>query len=296
MKIGIIGSSSGNGHPFSWSAIMNGYQHGLENYCDFPIIPEYLSQEKWPLSSFKEVEVVAIWTQNRSLSGRIATFAKISQIKDDYRSFLGDVDAVIVARDDCKNHYEFARFFLNQNIPIFLDKPIAISEIEFQKLMKLPNAKEKLFSSTSVLYSGRYKEFQEKLISKLRNRQVTSIYAETPNEWIKYSPHIVEPVISTISEEFGVPQFVSKSDNANGTTLKLALDDLSIVFRTTGASAGKIKFSFDTLEENMCVTIDDTFFSFSSILQDFLFFAQTSNRRVSVDLENSVKVIEMGNG
>ena len=35
LKIGIIGSSDGNGHPYSWSAIFNGYNKKLWKIVNF---------------------------------------------------------------------------------------------------------------------------------------------------------------------------------------------------------------------------------------------------------------------
>ena len=40
IKLGIIGMSDGNGHPYSWSAIFNGYNRDEMQKCTFPVIPE----------------------------------------------------------------------------------------------------------------------------------------------------------------------------------------------------------------------------------------------------------------
>ena len=41
LRLGIIGISEGNGHPYSWSAIFNGYNHEYAQDCPFPVIPDY---------------------------------------------------------------------------------------------------------------------------------------------------------------------------------------------------------------------------------------------------------------
>ena len=46
LKLGIIGISEGNGHPYSWSAIFNGYNEEYMIQCPFESIPEYLSKQK----------------------------------------------------------------------------------------------------------------------------------------------------------------------------------------------------------------------------------------------------------
>jgi hypothetical protein len=45
VSLGIIGMSEGNGHPYSWSAIFNGYDRNeMERECPYACIPEYLNQ------------------------------------------------------------------------------------------------------------------------------------------------------------------------------------------------------------------------------------------------------------
>ena len=44
LKFGIVGLNAGNGHPYSFSAVFNGYDpEALERYCDYPIIRKYLT-------------------------------------------------------------------------------------------------------------------------------------------------------------------------------------------------------------------------------------------------------------
>ena len=40
--------SEGNGHPYSWSAIFNGYNRDEMKNCIFPVIPEYLNNQVFP--------------------------------------------------------------------------------------------------------------------------------------------------------------------------------------------------------------------------------------------------------
>ena len=45
MNIGIIGESEGNGHPYSWSAIINGFDYKFLNEIPFPAIKKYLTNK-----------------------------------------------------------------------------------------------------------------------------------------------------------------------------------------------------------------------------------------------------------
>ena len=50
LKIGILGFTEGNGHPYSWSAMLNGYDKEEMETCSFPVSPRYL--EKQPAHTF----------------------------------------------------------------------------------------------------------------------------------------------------------------------------------------------------------------------------------------------------
>ena len=103
LKLGIIGLSDGNGHPYSWSAIFNGYNPEAMESCGFPVIPRYLEKQKWPESRIPNAEVIAIWTQDPNLSAHIAEAAN-TFIAPRPEDIIGKVDAVLLARDDAENH------------------------------------------------------------------------------------------------------------------------------------------------------------------------------------------------
>ena len=46
LKVGIIGYNNGNGHPYSYSAIFNGFnKKELLKNCPYPIIQKYLIKD-----------------------------------------------------------------------------------------------------------------------------------------------------------------------------------------------------------------------------------------------------------
>ncbi len=46
LRLGIIGVSEGNGHPYSWSSIFNGFDRKELKKCPYPTIIEYLKKKK----------------------------------------------------------------------------------------------------------------------------------------------------------------------------------------------------------------------------------------------------------
>src|SRR4051794_29654591 len=104
IRLGIIGLSEGNGHPYSWSAIFNGYRSGLMQQCPFPVIPAYLKKQSFPKDQIKNARVTHIWTQNRKMSEKIARATHIENISSRFDQMMGSVDAILLARDDAENH------------------------------------------------------------------------------------------------------------------------------------------------------------------------------------------------
>ena len=45
IHLGLIGASKGNGHPYSWSAIINGYDKKKMKHCEYKVIPNYLKKK-----------------------------------------------------------------------------------------------------------------------------------------------------------------------------------------------------------------------------------------------------------
>ena len=107
-RLGILGMSEGNGHPYSWSAIINGYDSKFISKCGFPSIPEYLSKQNFPTDFIQNAEVSHLWTQDKEVSRSIANSCFIKTIVKNPEEMIGKVDGVLLARDDAQNHYYFA--------------------------------------------------------------------------------------------------------------------------------------------------------------------------------------------
>ena len=60
---------------------------------------------------------------------------------------IGKVDGVIIARDDL--HYKLSKIFLNNKIPVFIDKPLTLKIRELRYFKKYLN--KGLLMSTSGL-------------------------------------------------------------------------------------------------------------------------------------------------
>ena len=79
-KLGIIGLSYDNGHPYSWSAILNGYDKEKMAKCPWPNIFEYLNAKDPEAKEVEGVQVTHVWTQDKEISKAIAAASLIENI------------------------------------------------------------------------------------------------------------------------------------------------------------------------------------------------------------------------
>jgi len=154
LRLGVIGLSEGNGHPYSWSAIVNGdFDDTLMADCGYPVIPAYLTANRDTLG-IDDAQVTHIWTQDRALSEHVAGASRIDCVVDEMEDLIGAVDAVLLARDDPENHVAMARPFLEADVPIFIDKPLAFSRADLAYFDEQQAAGKFLMSSSALRYSG----------------------------------------------------------------------------------------------------------------------------------------------
>lgn len=289
IKLGIIGMSEGNGHPYSWAAIINGYNKDTMAECPFPAIPDYLNKEKYPDNFIKGAQVTHIWTQDRKTSEHVSKASKIEHIVDAPEDMIGEVDAILLARDDYQNHLKFAKPFLEVGIPIYIDKPLANLVKDAEALLELSKHETQIYTCSALRYSRELEHLHSK------KSEIQSISAHTPKSWSLYSIHIVEPVVAILraTENINV-----KEKNVDGEAVELSVnyDDKLLQFKSAGIAEGTINFSVSyqdgTTED---IVIADMFYAFRSALEKFL--EQVRNDTCSIPREETlscIKIIEMG--
>lgn len=287
LRLGVIGLSPGNGHPYSWSAIFNGYDAAVMESCGFPVIPRYLEQQCFPQDLIAQARVTHIWTQEKSLSRHIANAAYIDNVVDNFQDLIGNVDAVLLARDDAENHFEMASPFLKAGLPIYVDKPLAYSVYEAKRLIALQQYPGQLFSCSAMRYAQELKYPDAKnLIGGIR-----SIHAFIPKDWDKYSVHIIEPALALLPQRGEMKQS-SRWQVGDRTSLTVEFSgDVDIQIHTCGIASAPLSLRLIGASgwRDLCFT--DTFHAFRSALQDFV--DGVICRDVRITQEQMLEVVEM---
>ena len=62
IRLAMLGMIEGNGHPYSWSAIINGqYDAEIMRDCGYPVIPEYLGAQAPEALGIPGAKVTHVW-------------------------------------------------------------------------------------------------------------------------------------------------------------------------------------------------------------------------------------------
>jgi len=154
LRLGVIGLSEGNGHPYSWSAIINGdYDPAAMDECGFPVIPAYLGANRATLG-IDGARVTHVWTQDMDRSRHIARASHIGQVCERAEEMVGAVDAVLLARDDPESHVAMAKPFIERGLPLFIDKPLAFSRQDLDWFAAQHAAGRFVMSCSALRYSA----------------------------------------------------------------------------------------------------------------------------------------------
>ncbi len=188
IRVGIIGFSEGNGHPFSFSAIINGYDDKAMAEAGWPVIHGYLQKKSPEDFGIEGVQVTCAWTQDFELTQKITRACKIKKACKNLNEFDGEVDAVVIARDDFESHFELALPFLKKGLPVFVDKPLSLHIKELRELTPYLKTGQ-LMSCAALRYATELDGIRESLprIGPLKLLRGTVLLS-----WEKYGIHMLD--------------------------------------------------------------------------------------------------------
>ena len=197
MKIGIIGMSPGNAHPYSWSAIINGrFDAGEISRIGYPAVSAYLEANRQTLG-IPGAKVTCVWSQEEEISRSIAMATGIEHIAGSLKEMAGQVDAVILARDDAENHVAMAQPFIDANLPVFVDKPLALSIPELEYFSNEVAKGKLIMSCSSMRYSNECMVVRQELASLGKLELATAV---SKKDWIKYGVHLLEALFTVLDD------------------------------------------------------------------------------------------------
>jgi predicted dehydrogenase len=291
LRLGIIGLSEGNGHPYSWSAIFNGYDPAAMEDCGFPVIPRYLEKQQFPEDIIAGAKVTHVWAQDRKIAAHIAQAACIEHVVDRYTDMIGRVEGVLLARDDAETHYEFAAPFLRAGLPVYIDKPLALTVADAQRLFDAQQYAGQVFSCSALRYA---RELQLSEVDRVQVGEVRAIHAVSPQGWDEYAAHLIEPVLALAGAR--TVQRAEALHHGECTTLSVTFSGgLHALVSTMGSCYAPLGMRVMGDRGWRDLLFHDAFAAFKAALQDFVGGIVQREVRAAPDfLLEVVRLIELG--
>jgi len=293
INLGIIGLNEGNGHPYSYSSIINGFDNKkLQSTCPFQLIKDYLPLGAIKYGTVKNAKVTHIWSQNKKKSREIAEISFIENIVDSYDDMIGQVDGVILARDDPWNHLIMAEPFLKNQVPIFIDKQLTSNAEDLLKFIKLAEPFNKFMACSPIRYNP-----------KLLNLDMTSLKKNMPRvihgisrvNWLRYGHHLFEGVVKIFGYDVNSVQIKKKAFDHESVQISYR-SGLTIHFDFISNISLPIYLTiYSEKESPIKIEFDDFYLSFKIMLENFTNFVETGVQPIKIDEIISIaKIIVAG--
>ena len=271
LRLAMLGMIPGNGHPFSWSSIINGYDPAALARCPYAGITAYMSPHAPDTVGIPGARVTHLWTDDPTEAPLVAATALIPNIVAKPEDVIGQVDAVVISTDDGFDHVRRARPFIEAGLPVFVDKPLATSVEDLRTFIAWEKSGARFLSSSGLRYAPELDPYLDGKSTLGSLRWVSSVTAKT---WERYGIHALEPVFrltgpgfTSIRLETAPGLEVAHLVHQSGTQVTLpVIYDGAATFGTLqlGGQAGLASFRFT-----------DTYTTFRRQLVAFVEFLQT---------------------
>jgi hypothetical protein len=199
LKIGILGMTEGNGHPYSWSAMFNDYDQENMRKCPFPGIPDYLEKQPKSTIGIPNARITHVCCDERKDAEDVAKCSLIQNVVDRPEDMIGAVDAVIVATDIGSEHKNRCRPFIEADIPMLIDKPMVDNEEDLALFMKWHDEGSHFISSSSMRYT---KELEPYHNNHYEIGRLMYICQPMCKKWETYGIHALESIYPILGPGF----------------------------------------------------------------------------------------------
>ncbi len=261
-SFGIIGLSEGNGHPFSYGSIINGYSPEGLAASGWPGIYEYVRRRHASEFGLDGWTITHAWTQDPESTKKLCAACRIPHSVGDYLEFLGTVDAVIIARDDYETHFQIARPFLEAGLPVFIDKPLSVDVSEL-RAFKPYLEKGQLMSCSGMRYSRELDEPRAYLAAYGRLKLIRGAIVLS---WEKYGVHLLEAILAIVPAR---PVSVRMPLAEHASALVRLDDGLLIQIDALGECARTFHVELFGTQRTGAFDITDNFSMFRRMLWEF---------------------------
>jgi len=284
IKLGMIGISKGNGHPFSFASIINGFNNEEMKNSGWDIIYNYLRERDNSEFGFNQVKITHVWTQNKYITNKLAKAARIENIVLKLDDMIPKVNGVIIARDDYQNHFKIASKFLEEGKYVFVDKPLSLN-IHDIKYFSQYIKNGKLMSCSGM----RYAKELDYIRANINNfGKIKLIRGTTVNDLEKYGIHLLDGIFAII--DFQVKSVLYIKSNHDSLILKNK-DNSLICIDALGKTQKTFQFDFWSDKQRFHAEVFDNFSMFRRTIYHFIRMIRTG--KPAIDLNHIVNMMKL---
>lgn len=284
IKVGIIGMSPGNAHPYSWSAIINGqFDEKIITAIGFPAVSDYLraNQDTMGIPSAK---VTHVWSQDRNISESIAKATGIEHIAVEMTDMIGQIDAVILSRDDPENHFQMAWPFIEAGVPIFIDKPLAIDREDLARFAEASEAGKLIMSCSSMRYAHECRTAKTALANLGTIELITAVGKK---DWVKYGVHLLEAIFSVLDDP--IPESVQYVGRHGKDIVVITFTDgLQVSLHLSMDISSTFQFSIFGRNDWQLVDIRNSYSMFKENIIEFIRSVEEKKSRLPFEKTNTI--------
>ncbi len=180
---------------------------------------------------FSDVEVLGVYSDDNAAAEKLNEAFSIPVMKS-YDELVGKVDGIIVTARHGDNHYKYAKPYIDSGVPMFIDKPITVSEqdvIDFMKEIKDKGIR--VCGGSSLKHDTFIAELKKERLTdgeKTLGGYVRAPYSKVNDygDFYFYAQHLVEMVC----EVFGsFPKSVKATETNENITVVFNYDDFDAV-------------------------------------------------------------------
>ncbi len=272
LKLAMLGMVEGNGHPYSWSIIINGrYDATALADCPYAAIRDYIAKQPAGTLGIAGAEVTHVWTDDPGGAISVAKVAGITNVAAHPEDVIGQVDAVFIATDKGHEHVARATPFIEAGVPVFIDKPLCDNAADLAVFSGWVAAGKPLISSSAMRFAKEFAPYHRATHELGNIRYINITMAKS---WETYGIHALEAIYPVLG-----PGFVSVRNTGeagrnivhlkhrDGVDVNVAvIDDLYGAFglMTLAGTAGSVH-----------LRTTDTFHAFKAQLQSFVDYLRT---------------------
>ena len=291
IRLAVLGMVEENGHPYSWSAIFNGYDEIEMSKNPYPGIYDYLSKQPKEAFGIPGARVTHIWSDNPEDAVHVAKSTFISNIARHATDVIGHVDAVIIATDKGYEHVERCKPFIEAGLPVFVDKPLADNEQDLKMFIDWVANGAAVMSSSSMRYCKEYLPYR---LSTHNLGEIRFASIVTCKSWERYGIHALEGVYPILGTGFlSVRNTGTRDRNIVHLKHKCGADVLVVATDDMYGGFGALQLCGTTGYAQALMA--DDFYAFKTQLTDFIKFLKTGIRTYPFcETEELIKILIAG--